>query len=117
MLRAVTAAMGMAIVNGQRFAEVWTYGRPEKRPALLRLVVETMRGQERVCSRFRCTRAHAERKNVATDRDVWGALESWPCGRRSETRSACTECETEDVPSGTDAMNQDTSEKTPRQAS
>ena len=32
MLRAVTAAMGMAIVNGQRFVEAWTYGRPEKRP-------------------------------------------------------------------------------------
>ena len=39
---------GMAIVNDQRFAEALTYGRPEKRPALLRLVVETMRGQERV---------------------------------------------------------------------
>ena len=62
--------MGMAIVNGQRFAEAWTYGRPEKRLSLLRLVVETMRGQERVCSRFWCTRAHAERKSVTTVRDV-----------------------------------------------
>ena len=117
MLRAVTAAMGMAIVNGQRFAEAWTYGRPEKRPALPRLVVETMRGEDRVCSRFKCTRAHAERKSVTTDRDVWGCARIVPCGRRSETRSACTECETEDVPSGTDAMNQDTPEKIPRQAS
>ena len=60
----MTAAMGMAIVNGQRFAEGMDLRAPEKRPSLLRLVVETMRGQERVCSRFRCTRAHAERKSV-----------------------------------------------------
>lgn len=55
VLRAATVRPGMAIVNGQHLAEAWTYGRPETRPSLLRLVVETMRGQERMCSRFRCT--------------------------------------------------------------
>ena len=66
MFRAVTAAMGMAIVNGQRFAEAWTYGRPEKRRSLLRLVVETMRGQERVVFAIQvhaCSRRAQERNN------------------------------------------------------
>ena len=45
VLRAATVAMGIAIVNGKRFAEAWTHGRPGKRRSLLRLVAETMRGQ------------------------------------------------------------------------
>ena len=73
MLRAVTAAMGMAIVNGQRFAEAWTYGRPEKRPRSAtpgRRDDAWLRTRVFAIQVHACSRKAQERKSVTTVRDV-----------------------------------------------
>ena len=80
MLRAVTAAMGIAIVNCQRFVEAWTYGRPEKRPSLLRLVVETMRSQERECRDSSARVLTQSARALQPTAMFGGALESCPVG-------------------------------------